>query len=623
MRANFPFAALVGQTHLKEALLCVAVDPSIGGVLVSGTRGTAKSTAVRALADVLPWIDVVPGDPCNRAPAHQDVERTTIATPFVELPVGATEDRVIGTLDVRALLAGERRFEPGLLARANRGILYVDEVNLLPDHLVDVVLDAAATGVNVVERDGASFAHDARIVLVGTMNPEEGELRPQLLDRFGLAVDVESDDDLERRVAIVQARLAFDLDPTAFAARWAVETAELRERIVRARARLAAVSVASELVRRAAELAVAAGVEGMRADLTIVRTARALAALDARDAVVADDIDRAAVAALAHRRRERGPDAPAPRPPAAPPSNGASQPDGSASGSDRVPESRGDLAQPVAPQVFAIGAAALDAPPSTPRRHAGLALAAAARGHGARPTSGGAARPVALRTARIAVAATVRAAALAREPGATGALHIAADDVRFIERRARPRALVVFAVDASGSMAAQARMRAAKGVVCSLLAQAYRRRDAVALVAFRGDGAQTLVPPTHSAVLAYRRLRVLETGGRTPLGAGLAHAHALVAAYARREQVQDAHLILVTDARANAPARGALAHACDEAQRLRRRGVRALCVDTETGRIRLGGVALVARALGATYRHLDTCTERDLSATVREWMATA
>ncbi len=298
MDAKYPFAALVGQESLKDALLWVAVDPGIGGILVTGTRGTAKSTAVRALADVLPPIDVVSGDAYNLAPRNGE-PRTKIATPFVELPVGATEDRVIGTLDVRSLLAdGTRRFESGLLARANRGILYVDEVNLLPDHLVDVLLDAAATGTNVVERDGASFSHDARIVLVGTMNPEEGELRPQLLDRFALCVSIENDSDVDRRIEIVERRLAFDRDPIAFRARYTAEATTLRTRVERARSLLAGVTIDRAALRHAAVLAMEARVEGMRADLTIARTARAIAALAERKSVTRDDVERASVPAL-------------------------------------------------------------------------------------------------------------------------------------------------------------------------------------------------------------------------------------------------------------------------------------------------------------------------------------
>ncbi|GAC1349037.1 MAG: putative cobaltochelatase [Vulcanimicrobiaceae bacterium] len=648
MSVSFPFAAIVGQDDLKDALLRIAVDPAIGGVLVTGTRGTAKSTAVRALADLLPPLEIVPGDAFNRAPARGDQAREIVATPFVELPVGATEDRVIGSLDVRALLAGDRRFEPGLLARANRGILYVDEVNLLPDHLVDVVLDAAATGINVVERDGASFAHDARIVLVGTMNPEEGELRPQLLDRFGLCVAIENDDDIDRRVEIVERRVAFDRDPAAFTACYDRATAAQRERVTRARVLLGDVTVERACLRRAAELALRARAEGMRADLTIVRTARAIAALDGRERVTEDDIERAAPAALAHRRREAAPGAP---PPAPPPKNGPSH-DGiprqresqdkaerngrshDAAESDAVSRSRslqgsaskgsGDTARPE--RVFDIGTGAdlvHDSLHAPSRATSSVRRSVAARGRGSADTTGGISRAVVSATSRISALGTLRAAATARYRASEPTLVIAPEHVRYVQRRGRSPQLVVFLVDASGSMAAAARMRAAKGAVCSLLATAYRRRDAVALVAFRGEDAETLVPPTRSAARAYRKLRTLATGGRTPLGRGLAHAHDLIAAHARREPATDVRLVIVSDARANAPAIGALDSAWHEAARLRLRGVRALCVDTESGRLRLGFAARLANELAAAYRHLDDCTERALGATVREWMATA
>ena len=647
MSANFPFAAIVGQDALKAALLQIAVDPAIGGVLVTGTRGTAKSTAVRALADLLPPLDVIAGDAFNRRPETGTEPAALVATPFVELPIGATEDRVIGTLDVRALLAGERRFEPGLLARANRGILYVDEVNLLPDHLVDVVLDAAATGTNVVERDGASYSHDARIVLVGTMNPEEGELRPQLLDRFGLCVAIENDDDLDRRVEIVERRVAFDRDPDGFAARYGAATTALRERVVRARALLADVTVERACLRRAAEHALAANAEGMRADLTIVRTARVIAALDGRTRVTEDDIDTAAPAALAHRRRESAPGAPQAPPPTpndTPPGSRNGNGDDKTNASDSAePPSRSDAPasapvnasmpdaarenEPTAAgtreQVFDIGSGS-DLPLTTARRPAASALQQrriAARGHGTTDATGGVARAVLAVTTRIAALATIRRAA--ESHAGSGALQIAPDHVRFVQRRGRARQLVVFLVDASGSMAAAARMRAAKGVVCSLLATAYRRRDAIALVSFRGAGATTLVPPTRSAVLAFRKLRTLATGGRTPLARGLAHARDLIAVQTRREPTTEAHLIVVSDARANAPQVGAFDAAVEEANRLRARGVRALCIDTESGRLRFGFAARLARVLDATYRHLDDCSERALGATVREWMATA
>ena len=620
MRAEFPFAALVGQTELRDALLWLAVEPAIGGVLVRGTRGTAKSTTVRALAALLPPIDVVRDDPYNTAPAQPGDDVARVPTPFVELPLGASEDRVIGTLDVRSLLVGgERRFEPGLLARANRGVLYIDEVNLLPDHLVDVVLDVAASGTNIVERDGASVVHSARIMLVGSMNPEEGELRPQLLDRFGLCVGIPNDDDLDRRVEIVERRMRFDRDPDAFALAYAAQTQAWCERIVNARALLPRVEIDRACLRLAATLALDARVEGMRADLTIVRTARAIAACAGRAAVLPEDIERAAVPALAHRRREAPRTTPPPRPPqAAPPKNGATAPP-----EPRLPE-RADDAPSESERRFEIGNAidaaftALDQMRYVPAPVRGHHIA---RGNSGKVLPVGVARVVRRPTPRIAAFATVSAAALTRIPGE--ALTIAERDLRYFERRGRERELIVLAVDASGSMAAAARMEAAKGVVCGLLEDAYRRRDAVALIAFRGSQAEVLVPPTRSAVLAYRRLQSLATGGRTPLAAGLRCVREVAQTYARREPGARTALIVVSDARANAPVEHAFSAALDEAVLLRPILNRSLCVDTETGRIRLRYAQTLAEALGAAYRHLDDCSERALGATVREWMATA
>jgi len=616
LSVNYPFAALVGADELGDALLWLAVEPALGGVLVTGTRGTAKSTAVRALAALLPPIDIVVGDAFNGAPvAGAGVPVATIETPFVELPIGATEDRVIGTLDVQALVRGERRFEPGLLARANRGVLYVDEVNLLPDHLVDIILDAAATGRNVVERDGASVAHDARIMLVGTMNPEEGELRPQLLDRFGLCVAVENDDDLERRVAIVERRLAFERDPRAFVATYAATTTALRARIVAAREALGDVTVSQASLRAASEFAREARVEGMRADLTIVRAARAIAALDARHEVTLGDIARAAEPALAHRRRE-APRTPPPRAPQ-PPSNGASASSDAATPAARTAANGSAPDQQTAEIGTPLSLALARQDHRAPIARKRVTPKDAARGRGGLDTPAGVARIVRHRTPRLAALATLRAAAL------DASVDVAVSHLRYIERRGRARGLVLFLVDASGSMAAAARMRAAKGAIAALLAEAYHRRDAVALVAFRGDDAELLVPPTRSAIVAYRRLRELATGGRTPLGRGLARARGVLAQSVRRDPSVQAHLVIVSDARANVPARDGFAAALHEAASLRESGVRALCVDTESGTVRLGFARRLASALDATYRHLDECSERTLGATVREWMATA
>jgi magnesium chelatase subunit I len=316
--AAFPFCAIVGQDDLKLALMLAAVDPRIGGVLAYGDRGTGKSTAVRALADLLPKIRAVVDCPyhCDpqdhahlceqcRALARQRTPRSRLApVPVVDLPLGATEDRVVGALDLeRALGGGEKVFEPGLLAQANRGFLYIDEVNLLEDHLVDLLLDVAASGRNVVEREGLSVRHQARFVLVGSGNPEEGELRPQLLDRFGLCVDVSTPTDLDVRVEVVRRRDAYDRDPHGFAQRWRRAQARERRRIVAARGRLESVEVEDAALRRAAELCMALGTDGLRGELTLMRAARALAALEG-DAQVGDaHLRRVAQPALGHRLR--------------------------------------------------------------------------------------------------------------------------------------------------------------------------------------------------------------------------------------------------------------------------------------------------------------------------------
>lgn len=318
-RPTFPFAALVGQVDLKLALLLSVISPELGGVLVRGEKGTAKSTAVRALAELLPEREEVAGTPFHLSPTEYAQLRgvlvpdlgdpppvVRVRVPVVELPVGATEDRVAGTLDLEAALTeGRRHLEPGLLAAAHRGILYVDEVNLLDDHVVDLLLDAAAMGVNTVEREGVSLSHPARFSLVGTMNPEEGELRPQLLDRFGLCVTVTGSSDVTERVAIMQRRARYDADPEGFSGAWAEQSGQLAERISAALKRVRDVSVDDDQLLRIAHTSLEAGVDGHRADLTMMRTAAALAAWHGRDTAQASDVDVAARFVLPHRMRRR------------------------------------------------------------------------------------------------------------------------------------------------------------------------------------------------------------------------------------------------------------------------------------------------------------------------------
>ncbi len=313
MTPPFPFSAIVGQEEMKRALMIVAVDPSVGGVLILGDRGTGKSTAVRSLAALLPKIAVLSGSRYNIAPDGEQVDGDTVATnaksvmsvvPVVDLPLGATEDRVVGALDLeRALVHGEKAFEPGLLARANRGFLYIDEVNLLEDHLVDLLIDVAASGINVVERDGMSIRHPAKFVLIGSGNPEEGELRPQLLDRFGLSVEVRTPSTLDERVEVVKRRDAYERDAVAFHAKWKSHQDKTRKRIVAAREKIATVEVSDAMIRRAASLCMKLGADGLRGELTLIRAARAIAALDGESEVSDKHLKSIAASALRHRLR--------------------------------------------------------------------------------------------------------------------------------------------------------------------------------------------------------------------------------------------------------------------------------------------------------------------------------
>ena len=317
MSTPYPFSAIVGQDEMKLAILIAAVEPAIGGVLVLGDRGTGKSTAVRGLAALLPKMVAVQGcryhcDPlaargcedCERLKKSGKLKTHQVPVPVVDLPLGASEDRVVGALDLeRALSQGIKQFEPGLLAKANRGFLYIDEVNLLEDHLVDLLIDVAASGENVIEREGLSVRHPARFVLVGSGNPEEGELRPQLLDRFGLSVEVRTPTEIAQRVEVVKRRDAFERDTDAFLALWAKEDAKVRKQIVAGRAKLATITVPEAMLYRASELCQSVGSDGLRGELTLIRAARALAALQGADALGDEHLKRVAAPALRHRLR--------------------------------------------------------------------------------------------------------------------------------------------------------------------------------------------------------------------------------------------------------------------------------------------------------------------------------
>lgn len=717
--AAYPFTAVVGMDDMRLALLLNAVSPAVGGVLVRGEKGTAKSTAVRALSTLLPPVEVVPGcrfscDPAAPDPGCPDGPHETAsgdARParMVELPVGASEDRLVGSLDIeRALSDGVKAFEPGLLADAHRGVLYVDEVNLLHDHLIDLLLDAAAMGASYVEREGVSVRHAARFLLVGTMNPEEGELRPQLLDRFGLTVEVTASRDTEERVEVVRRRLAYDEDPAGFAARWAHEEGELRDRIAAARALLPAVRLGDRALRQIAAVCAAFEVDGMRADIVTARTATALAAWAGRTGVRTEDVRQAALLSLPHRRRRApfdapgldedkldevlrqfedeepdpepepsgpgdgpdddpdndpdgpggpggsgggdGPDGPgggrpqdggqeqAP-PPGAPepsiPEQRSAEPEASADASPPADSEEGGGAGGSGGERAAVGAAEpfrtrrLDVP--------GLGEGAAGRRSRARTAHGrtaGARRPRGTLTS-LHLTATVRAAAPHQHTrGRSGpGLLVRRDDLREAVREGREGNLVLFVVDASGSMAARKRMGAIKGAVLSLLLDAYQRRDKVGLITFRGSDAELALPPTSSVDAAAARLEQLPTGGRTPLAAGLLKAREVLRVERLRDPSRRPLLVVVTDGRATEARKGAgsatgraggsdgstpVARASRAARLLAGDGVASVVVDCESGPVRLGLAGALARDLRGTPVTLDELRADSVTALVRD-----
>ncbi|WP_328783686.1 putative cobaltochelatase [Streptomyces canus] len=657
MSTPFPFTAVVGQEDLRLALLLNAVSPAVGGVLVRGEKGTAKSTAVRALSALLPEVAVVPGcrfscDPAAPDPScpdgpHEAGSGGMRPSRMVELPVGASEDRLVGALDIeRALAEGVKAFEPGLLADAHRGILYVDEVNLLHDHLVDLLLDAAAMGASYVEREGVSVRHASKFLLVGTMNPEEGELRPQLLDRFGLTVEVAASREPDLRVEVVRRRLAYDDDPAGFAARWADEESAVRQRIVAARELLPSVRLGDGALRQIAATCAAFEVDGMRADIVMARTATALAAWAGRTDVLAEDVRQAALLALPHRRRRNPFDAPGldedkldetleefsgegdedPDPDG--PGGGGGQPP-----SSDGPQADGDSgAQPEAgdggePQASGAGSGEQSAArASEPFRTKvlsvpGLGDGAAGRRSRARTEHGrttGARRPQGALT-KLHLAATVQAAAPhQRARGRTGrGLVVRRDDLRQATREGREGNLVLFVVDASGSMAARQRMSAVKGAVLSLLLDAYQRRDKVGLVTFRGSAAEVALPPTSSVDAAATRLETLPTGGRTPLAAGLLRAHEVLRVERLRDPARRALVVVVTDGRATGgPEPVALAGRA--ARLFAADGVASVVVDCESGPVRLGLAGQLAGELDGTAVTLDELRADSIAGLVKD-----
>ncbi len=629
-KSTFPFTQIVGQEPMKRALLLNAVDPAIGGVLIRGERGTAKSTAVRGLTRLLPDYEAVEGcvyrcDPTTPGAWCQDCQRRVADGPLrvvrrlmriVELPINASEDRLVGSIDMEAAIrSGLRRFEPGVLAEANRNLLYVDEVNLLDDHLVDVLLDAAAMGVNVVEREGVSIEHPARLILVGTMNPEEGELRPQLLDRFGLCVEVEALTDVDDRVRVIEREQAFLDDPAALLAAAAPAERRLQDEIVQARGRLSQVTTPEALRALTARLCLDGSVAGHRADLVVAHAAPALAALRGAPIVELDDVLQALELALSHRRRD-GRDrnvaiqemqaravqelSQIQAESASAKAETARAEAAGAQGSSGTDAREGwSAAEPSRPEPYEAGEPEADTviPLRTfpvkkleiprerqARRAAGKRSSTRSqtkRGRYVRSTQ-------TEKITDIAFDASVRAAApyqvRRRSPTARAAtgLQLESQDLRQKIRQRKAGNLIVFVVDASASMDAEQRMIATKGAILSLLRHAYVRRDKVALVAFSGRTARVVLRPTSSVDLAERRLERLTIGGTTPLTHGLLTGLKLIKTERLRDPQVYPLLVLISDGRGNISLFGEepLLEAQRLAAQIKADAVRAMVIDS-------------------------------------------
>ena len=590
----FPFAAVVGQADVKEALLIALVNPKTGGVLVAGEKGSAKSVLVRALAQLAP------------------TER------LVELPLNASEDQVFGNIDLeQALTSGKKVFSPGLLARAHEQILYVDEINLLRREVLTGILAVMDRGVNAVEREGISHQHAVRLTLIGTMNPEEATLTPAVLDRFGLFAAVQRETDSATRVEVMRRVFAWERDAAGFAAQYGEETGLLKQRCLTARKLLSQITIDPAMMQLAAQYCAQANSAGHRAELFLLEAARAIAALAARDYLIPADMERAAYFVLPHRMRQEN--SSPPPPPPEPPENEQPPPQNEQQEQTDPPDQADDAKEPPPPDQGEAEerTADIDRQFSAAQMKVGLPQDRHARqGSGKRSlTRTDLKQGRYVRTSLppgiltdLAFDATLRAAApfQSTRPRGRCAITIHKADLRQKVREKRIGNVFLFVVDASGSMGARERMRAVKGAVFAMLQDAYQKRDQVAMIAFRRATAEVLLPVTRSVDLAQKCLALLPTGGKTPLAEGLDQALILLQTLKRRDKNVRPVLVLVTDGRANSASNGkdAVGDALAMAKKIAVAGVPAVVIDTETDFISLGVAQKVAVEMGATYYHL-------------------